>query len=71
MTTILSANSLANSLTSFLIMMNSTEETKEEKGMDETIPDIFSEILQETEEESNLQEVPTSQTRHSKMNVEY
>ena len=71
MTTIVSANSLANSLTSSLRMMNPTEETTEEKRIDEIIPEILSEILQKTEEERNLQEDPTSETRHSKMNVEY
>ena len=68
MKTILLANSLANSLISFLRMMNPTEETKGGKGI-EIIPEILQGILQETEEETKLKEV--LQTRHSRMNVVY
>ena len=72
MTPTLSANSHADSLTSSLRMTNPTEEIREEKGIYHTTPETHQEILQgKTDEESNLQEDPISQTRHSRMNVGY
>ena len=65
---ILLATSLANSLISFLRMINTTEEIKGGKGI-EIIPEILQGILQETEEETKLKEV--LQKRYSRMNVVY
>ena len=72
MTPILSAKSHANYLISSLRMMNPTEELREGKGIEETLLETLLGIIQDkTNEETNLQEDPIKQIRHSRMNVSY
>ena len=72
MTSILSAKSHANSLISSLRMMNPTEELREGKGIEKTLLETLLGIIQDkTDEETNLQEDPIKQIRHSRMDVSY
>ena len=72
MTPILSAKSHANSLISSLRMMNPTEELREGKRIEEILLETLLGIIQDkTDEETNLQEDPIKQIRHSRMDVSY